>query len=114
MEGEESLRKFSPQVLVKDVAGRSAVSLLPHIILFHGTSDCSMPCAERWVKVKQLTSLDFLSCSLVGLYLYSGYWYELTQSKIAVKLSLTIYNSVVLKRICSYMKERRILIYFFR
>lgn len=113
MEGEESLRKFSPQLLVKD-AVRSAVSLLPHIILLHGTSDCSMPPAERWVIEKQLTSLDFLSCSLVRLYLCSRYWYELTQSKIAVKLSLMLYNSVVLKRIYSYMKGRRIVIYFFR
>ncbi|KAL5199704.1 hypothetical protein ABZP36_020907 [Zizania latifolia] len=46
MEGEESLQKFSPQVMVKDSATRSAVSLLPRIFLFHGTSDYSIPSAE--------------------------------------------------------------------
>jgi hypothetical protein len=47
-------------------------------------------------------------------YLYSGYWYELTQSKNALKLSLMLYNNMVLKKIFSYIKERGILIYFFR
>ncbi|XP_025882139.1 probable isoprenylcysteine alpha-carbonyl methylesterase ICMEL1 isoform X1 [Oryza sativa Japonica Group] len=47
MEGEESLQKFSPLVMVKDPAARSAVSLLPRIFLFHGTSDYSIPSAER-------------------------------------------------------------------
>lgn len=61
MEGEESLRKFSPELMVKDVAVRSAVSLLPRIILFHGTSDCSMPSAERWVKLKLLVTSDFIA-----------------------------------------------------
>ncbi|PAN22443.1 hypothetical protein PAHAL_4G020500 [Panicum hallii] len=46
MEGEESLQKFSPQVMIKESSARSAVSLLPHIILFHGTSDHSIPSAE--------------------------------------------------------------------
>jgi len=46
MEGEESLQKFSPQVMIKESSARSAVSLLPHIILFHGTSDYSIPSAE--------------------------------------------------------------------
>lgn len=61
MEGEESLRKFSPEVMVKELAVRPAVSLLPRIILFHGTSDCSMPTAERWVKLKLLATSDFIT-----------------------------------------------------
>ncbi|VAI90880.1 unnamed protein product [Triticum turgidum subsp. durum] len=63
MEGEESLKKFSPEVVVKEVAARSAVSLLPHIILFHGTTDCSMPSAERLVKPKLLATSDFVTVS---------------------------------------------------
>ncbi|KAK2663084.1 hypothetical protein Ddye_001658 [Dipteronia dyeriana] len=43
MEGEESLEKFSPEVRVKDPSIRDAISLLPPIILFHGTSDYSIP-----------------------------------------------------------------------
>ena len=54
MEGEESLQKFSPQVMIKESSARSAVSLLPHIILFHGTSDYSIPSAERCVKLQYL------------------------------------------------------------
>ncbi|CAM8886002.1 unnamed protein product [Rhodiola kirilowii] len=44
MEGEQSLRRYSPQVMVQDPTLRDAVSLLPPIILFHGTGDYSIPC----------------------------------------------------------------------
>ncbi|KAH6805418.1 prenylcysteine methylesterase [Perilla frutescens var. frutescens] len=43
MEGEESLRKYSPEVMAQDPNNRSAVSLLPPIILFHGSADYSIP-----------------------------------------------------------------------
>ncbi|PHU25440.1 putative isoprenylcysteine alpha-carbonyl methylesterase ICMEL1 [Capsicum chinense] len=43
MEGEESLQKFSPEIMVQDQSSKAAVHLLPHIILFHGTSDGSIP-----------------------------------------------------------------------
>lgn len=43
MEGEESLRLYSPEVMVQDPNIRNAVSLLPPIILFHGTADYSIP-----------------------------------------------------------------------
>ncbi|KAL7001286.1 putative isoprenylcysteine alpha-carbonyl methylesterase icmel1 [Sarracenia purpurea var. burkii] len=43
MEGEQSLRRFSPEVVVQDPDIRNAVSLLPPIILFHGTGDYSIP-----------------------------------------------------------------------
>ncbi|KAH9739492.1 isoprenylcysteine alpha-carbonyl methylesterase ICME [Citrus sinensis] len=43
MEGEESLPVFSPAVRIKDPSIRDASSLLPPIILFHGTSDYSIP-----------------------------------------------------------------------
>ncbi|XP_047074489.1 probable isoprenylcysteine alpha-carbonyl methylesterase ICMEL1 [Lolium rigidum] len=68
MEGQESLRKFSPQVLVKDAAVRSAVPLLPHIILLHGTSDCSMPCAESEAFLDALQQRG----AKVDLFLYEG------------------------------------------
>ncbi|KAH7650985.1 prenylcysteine alpha-carboxyl methylesterase protein [Dioscorea alata] len=44
MEGEESLRRYSPEVVVQDPYVRHAASLLPPIILFHGMSDYSIPC----------------------------------------------------------------------
>lgn len=37
MEGEESLQRFSPEVIVQDPKIKDAVSLLPHLTLFHGT-----------------------------------------------------------------------------
>ncbi|KAF6160868.1 hypothetical protein GIB67_041922 [Kingdonia uniflora] len=43
MEGEESLRRFSPEVRVQEPNMRNIVSLLPPIILFHGTADYSIP-----------------------------------------------------------------------
>ncbi|XP_057481415.1 probable isoprenylcysteine alpha-carbonyl methylesterase ICMEL2 [Actinidia eriantha] len=43
MEGEQSLRRFSPEVMVQDPNIRNAVSLLPPVILFHGTGDYSIP-----------------------------------------------------------------------
>lgn len=64
MEGEESLQKFSPLVMVKDPAARSAVSLLPRIFLFHGTSDYSIPSAERWVQLEWLITWCMFSCRI--------------------------------------------------
>ncbi|XP_059655577.1 probable isoprenylcysteine alpha-carbonyl methylesterase ICMEL1 [Cornus florida] len=43
MEGEQSLQRFSPEVMVQDPNIRNAVSLLPPIVLFHGTGDYSIP-----------------------------------------------------------------------
>ncbi|XP_055961193.1 isoprenylcysteine alpha-carbonyl methylesterase ICME-like isoform X2 [Mercurialis annua] len=43
MEGEESLQRFSPEVIVQDPNLKDAVSLLPPIILFHGSADYSIP-----------------------------------------------------------------------
>ncbi|KAK3204153.1 hypothetical protein Dsin_018199 [Dipteronia sinensis] len=43
MEGEESLEKISSEVRIKDPSIRDAISLLPPIIPFHGTSDYSIP-----------------------------------------------------------------------
>ncbi|KAF5479291.1 hypothetical protein F2P56_000125 [Juglans regia] len=43
MEGEQSLREFSPELKIQDSSIRDAVSHLPHFILFHGTSDYSIP-----------------------------------------------------------------------
>lgn len=43
MEGEESLQKFSPELMVQDPNIGQAVSLLPPITLFHGTADYSIP-----------------------------------------------------------------------
>ncbi|KAL3501622.1 hypothetical protein ACH5RR_036071 [Cinchona calisaya] len=43
MDGEESLRRYSPEIMVQDPNIRNAASLLPPIILFHGTGDYSIP-----------------------------------------------------------------------
>ncbi|XP_048318903.2 probable isoprenylcysteine alpha-carbonyl methylesterase ICMEL1 isoform X2 [Ziziphus jujuba] len=43
MEGEQSLQRFSPEILARDPNIRTAVSRLPPIILFHGTGDYSIP-----------------------------------------------------------------------
>ncbi|XP_077221396.1 isoprenylcysteine alpha-carbonyl methylesterase ICME-like [Tasmannia lanceolata] len=43
MEGEQSLHRFSPEIMVQDPSTRHAVSLLPPILLLHGTVDYSIP-----------------------------------------------------------------------
>lgn len=43
MEGEESLQRYSPEVMVQDPNIKDAVSLLPPIVLFHGTGDYTIP-----------------------------------------------------------------------
>ncbi|KAL7614282.1 probable isoprenylcysteine alpha-carbonyl methylesterase ICMEL2 [Lactuca sativa] len=43
MEGEESLKRFSPEILIEDPSVMNAVSKFPHVILFHGTADYSIP-----------------------------------------------------------------------
>ncbi|CAI9758743.1 unnamed protein product [Fraxinus pennsylvanica] len=43
MEGKKSLEQFSPEVMVQDPSSDKAVSMLPHIVLFHGTADSSIP-----------------------------------------------------------------------
>jgi prenylcysteine alpha-carboxyl methylesterase len=47
MEGEKSLQQFSPEVKIQDSSIREAVSRLPPITLFHGTSDYSIPSDAR-------------------------------------------------------------------
>ncbi|KAM3328287.1 hypothetical protein P3S68_032979 [Capsicum galapagoense] len=44
MEGEQGLRRYSPEVMAQDPNAKSVVSLLPPIVLFHGTADYSIPC----------------------------------------------------------------------
>ncbi|KAJ1264219.1 hypothetical protein BS78_09G246600 [Paspalum vaginatum] len=42
MEGEESLPRFSPEIVAKK-SNAEAISLLPQIVLMHGTADYSIP-----------------------------------------------------------------------
>lgn len=48
MEGEESIRRFSPEVVVQDPNIGNAVSLIPPTVLFHGTGDYSIPSDQRF------------------------------------------------------------------
>ena len=48
MEGEESLSVYSPEIVVQDPNVRNALSLLPRMILFHGTADYSIPPDARF------------------------------------------------------------------
>ncbi|KAJ4707151.1 Isoprenylcysteine alpha-carbonyl methylesterase ICME [Melia azedarach] len=68
MEGEESLQQFSPEVRIKDPSIGDAISLLPPIILFHGTSDSSIPSDSSKTFVDTLQSLG----AKAELILYKG------------------------------------------
>lgn len=49
MEGEQSLRRFSPDLVAQDPNISIAVSRLPPVRLFHGTADYSIPSDARFV-----------------------------------------------------------------
>ncbi|KAI3452970.1 hypothetical protein Pfo_009633 [Paulownia fortunei] len=68
MEGEESIGRYSPEVMVQDPNNRNAVSLLPPIILFHGTADYSIPCDSSKSFAETLQSLGVQAESV----LYEG------------------------------------------
>ncbi|KAK6134053.1 hypothetical protein DH2020_032198 [Rehmannia glutinosa] len=63
MEGEESLRRYSPELVVQDPNTRNAVSLLPPTILFHGTADYSIPADSSFAET--LRSLDVQAESIL-------------------------------------------------
>ncbi|XP_050372641.1 probable isoprenylcysteine alpha-carbonyl methylesterase ICMEL2 [Argentina anserina] len=68
MEGEQSLQRFSPEVMIQGANVRSAASLLPPIILFHGTADYSIPSDASKNFAETLRSLGVKSESI----LYEG------------------------------------------
>jgi hypothetical protein len=71
MEGEESLRRFSPEVIVQDPNLKKAVSLLPPIVLFHGTADYSIPADSRSDSyLKKLCFAYTLSLSLSNFLIF--------------------------------------------
>lgn len=55
MEGEQALWRFSPEIVVKE-ASVKAISLLPPIVLFHGTDDYSIPPSARLVSLELICS----------------------------------------------------------
>ncbi|KAL2522891.1 Isoprenylcysteine alpha-carbonyl methylesterase ICME [Forsythia ovata] len=68
MEGEKSLEQFSPEVIVQDPSSNKAVSMLPHMVLFHGTTDSSIPSDESKAFVNTLHRMG----ARAELILYDG------------------------------------------
>lgn len=76
MEGEQFLKKHSPALRVQDPSIGHAVSLLPPVILFHGTEDSSIPsesrleCLQKKMLSTQavLQSLDIFDALLCGCF----------------------------------------------
>lgn len=48
MEGEESLSRYSPEIVVKQSSSQT-IALLPPIVLMHGTEDYSIPSSARFL-----------------------------------------------------------------
>jgi prenylcysteine alpha-carboxyl methylesterase len=48
MEGEESLPHYSPEIVAKKLSAET-ISLLPQIVLLHGTADYSIPSSARFI-----------------------------------------------------------------
>eukprot|EP01018_Ginkgo_biloba_P007736 Gb_22899 [translate_table: standard] len=57
MEGEHSLERFSPEIVVQNPSFANAVSLLPPIFLLHGTGDYSIPSESSTNFVQVLQSM---------------------------------------------------------
>lgn len=68
MEGEKSLAEYSPEVMIQNPNHRDVVSILPHIILFHGNADYSIPCDSSKCFVDVLTGVG----AQADLILYEG------------------------------------------
>ncbi|KVI05328.1 probable isoprenylcysteine alpha-carbonyl methylesterase ICMEL2 [Cynara cardunculus var. scolymus] len=68
MGGEESLSRYSPEIVVQDPKNKNAVSLLPPVILFHGTADYSIPADSSKTFVDTLQRLGVKA----DLMLYKG------------------------------------------
>ncbi|KAK4487696.1 hypothetical protein RD792_005644 [Penstemon davidsonii] len=68
MEGEESFEQFSPEIILQKPSSENAVSLLPHIILFHGTADYSIPSEASITFADTLRRMG----AQVDLILYNG------------------------------------------
>ncbi|KAL2241592.1 isoprenylcysteine alpha-carbonyl methylesterase ICME [Sesamum indicum] len=68
MEGEKALEEFSPELIIQHPSTSGAVSLLPRIILFHGTADDSIPCDASKTFVNALREVG----AQADLILYDG------------------------------------------
>ncbi|KAF7134812.1 hypothetical protein RHSIM_Rhsim08G0080000 [Rhododendron simsii] len=68
MEGEKLLQHFSPEIRIQDPRICNAVAMLPQIILFHGTSDYSIPSDASRAFADALQRVG----AKVELILYSG------------------------------------------
>jgi prenylcysteine alpha-carboxyl methylesterase len=89
MEGEESLSRYSPEIVAK-TSSAETIALLPLIVLMHGTEDYSIPSSARLVHIlfidvclgegqkssKPRVLVDMislcLSCCCVEMKLYDG------------------------------------------
>lgn len=49
MEGEESLKVYSPEIKIQDPCLKSAIPHFPSVYLVHGTADYSIPSVARLV-----------------------------------------------------------------
>ncbi|RYQ86273.1 hypothetical protein Ahy_B10g105950 isoform B [Arachis hypogaea] len=68
MEGEESLKIFSPEIKIQDPCIKESIPLLPPIYLYHGTADYSIPsvASERFAEALKKAGAS------VELILYDG------------------------------------------
>uniref|UniRef100_M1CCN2 protein-S-isoprenylcysteine alpha-carbonyl methylesterase n=1 Tax=Solanum tuberosum TaxID=4113 RepID=M1CCN2_SOLTU len=72
MEGEQGLRQYSPELMVQDPNTKNAVSLLPPMVLFHGTADYSIPCDSR--SGPPLHTLIYCTIQLINKEMCHSFW----------------------------------------
>ncbi|KAL8193425.1 hypothetical protein R6Q57_026560 [Mikania cordata] len=68
MEGEESLKRFSPEIIIEDPSVRNVISIMPPVIHFHGIEDFTIPPHASITFVENLKRVG----ALAELILYEG------------------------------------------
>lgn len=72
MEGEESLKVYSPEIKIQDPCVKSAIPHFPPVYLVHGTADYSIPSVARLVYELKFTGYYILFIKkLVIIYFFS-------------------------------------------
>lgn len=96
MEGEHSLQKFSPEVMVQCRSMKPMIPYLPQFVLFHGTGDHSIPSNARLVLqiTIYLLNTDHIRCFVTEYcptFFYSE-TFAAVLGKVGSKVKLVLYE----------------------
>ncbi|MCL7040487.1 hypothetical protein MKW94_028405 [Papaver nudicaule] len=97
MEGEESLQRFSPEIMVQDPGLINGVRSLPPIVLLHGSEDVSIPSDASKTFADALRKVGVKT----ALIIYDGK----THTDLFLQDPLRGGTDQLLKDICTYIRR---------